>query len=190
MQVIFLSLPETIFVDVLSWILIHFSLGYWCSRIPVSKFDPQKNLYLTHAWEKCGEVYERIFHVRSWKKFIPAGGKLYPNTFSLQKLSTFTKDYLELWLKESCRAEFCHWMMVFPGFLFFFWNSTRGGLLMLAYAVLNNLFPIVMQRFNRPRIRRLIERLNDSKTLSTSNRNRSLKEENAYDKEKVLIPNC
>jgi glycosyl-4,4'-diaponeurosporenoate acyltransferase len=187
MQVIYLSIQDTVLVDIFAWIFIHFSIGYWCSRIPVSKFNPQKWFYLTRPWEKGGEIYERFFHVRSWKKYIPAGGKLYSDTFSLQKLSSFKKDYLELWLKESCRAEFCHWIMVLPGFLFFFWNSTRGGCLMMIYAVLNNLFPIVLQRFNRPRIRRLMSHLNTQLPTQENHKN---KEEKSYDQEKVLIPNC
>jgi hypothetical protein len=32
---------------------------------------------------------------------------------------------------------------------------------MVAYAVLNNLIPIVMQRYNRPRIRKLLARLEE-----------------------------
>jgi glycosyl-4,4'-diaponeurosporenoate acyltransferase len=184
MQVIYMSSSETILMDILAWLFFHFSIGYWCSRIPVSRFNPQKHIYLTHSWEKGGEIYERLFHVRSWKKYIPAGGKLYPDTFSLQKLSSFTMDYLELWLIESCRAEFCHLIMVFPAFLFFLWNSTRGGCLMVAYSVLNNLVPIILQRFNRPRIRRLIQ------YLDTSSRKYNRKEENSCDKEKILVPDC
>lgn len=159
MQIIYLTPKETFFVDIFAWILIHLSVGFCCSRIPVSRFNPQKHWYLTQSWEKDGEVYERIFHVRVWKKFVPSGGKLYPNTFSLQKLSTFRPEYLELWLKESCRAEFCHWVMMVPGFLFFLWNTVEVGWWMVVYAVVNNIFPIVMQRFNRPRVRRLISRV-------------------------------
>jgi glycosyl-4,4'-diaponeurosporenoate acyltransferase len=46
--------------------------------------------------------------------------------------------------------------MIVPGFFFFLWNDVILGWLMVAYAFLNNLPFIIVQRFNRPRIRKLI----------------------------------
>jgi hypothetical protein len=43
--------------------------------------------------------------------------------------------------------------------LFFLWNSIKGGWWMVAYAIANNLVPIILQRFNRPRMRKLIAQL-------------------------------
>jgi glycosyl-4,4'-diaponeurosporenoate acyltransferase len=156
MQIIFLSTAGTIIVDILAWICFHLGIGYWSSRLPIDRFNPQKSFYQTHKWEKGGEIYEKIFHVRSWKKFIPSGAAVYPNTFKLKKLPSYSFEYLNTWLKESCRAEFCHWVMILPGFLFFLWNSVEVGWWMVAYAVANNLVPIVMQRFNRPRVRKML----------------------------------
>ena len=38
---------------------------------------------------------------------------------------------------------------------------------MVAYAVLNNLIPIIMQRYNRPRIRKLLARLEEIERKKT-----------------------
>jgi len=51
--------------------------------------------------------------------------------------------------------------MILPGFLFFLWNSVEAGMWMVAYAFLNNLIPIVMQRYNRPRVNRLLAKLEE-----------------------------
>ncbi len=146
-------------LDLMIWIVIHLSIGFWSSRIPVSWFNPEGSLYRTYPWEGEGTVYQRLFRVRSWKRFLPFGGHLYPNTFSLQSLTAFDIAYLERWLKESCRSEFCHWMMILPGFSFFFWNNVQLAWWMVIYAVVNNFFPIVVQRYNRPRMRHLVSRL-------------------------------
>ncbi len=71
--------------------------------------------------------------------------------------------YLESWLKESVRAEICHWAMIIPCFLFFLWNNFALGLGMVAYAFLNNMFPIIVQRYNRPRMRKLLAHLETNK---------------------------
>ncbi|MEA4910217.1 MAG: glycosyl-4,4'-diaponeurosporenoate acyltransferase [Chloroflexi bacterium] len=159
MRIFYFPTFNTILVDVVAWVIIHLSIGYWCSRLPLSWFDPQKWLYQVFPWEKGGEIYQRLFRVRSWKKFIPSGGSLYKDTFSLQRLSSYHIEHLEHWLSESCRAEFCHWVMMAPGLLFFLWNNVELAWGMVVYAVANNIVPIIMQRFNRPRVRRILEHL-------------------------------
>ena len=157
MQILFLNPLGTFILDIIAWIMFHLGIGYTTSKIPVKRFDPDKLFYQTFPWEKEGKIYQELFHVRSWKNFIPQGSKLYRNTFSLQHLPTADPVYLGYWLRESIRAEFCHWMMILPSVFFFLWNDTIMSWIMVLYAVFNNFFPIVAQRFNRPRIRRFIE---------------------------------
>lgn len=162
MQILFLNPKDTFFVDIIAWILFHLSIGYFSAKIPLKSFHPGFWLYRDYPWEKGGKFYDRIFHVHSWKRFIPGLGKFTSNKFSLQNLESANLDYLTAWLKESCRAEICHWVMIIPGFLFFLWNSVEVGWWMVAYAFTNNLIPIIMQRYNRPRIRKMIKVLERS----------------------------
>ncbi|MFZ2470668.1 MAG: hypothetical protein WAW52_01875 [Methanothrix sp.] len=157
MQIYFFSSFVTAVADVIIWVILHLGIGYLCSVIPIQKITIDRSFYQTQSWEKEGGIYQRLFKVRDWKKFIPQGSKLYRNDFSLQHIDSFDPAYLERWLKESVRAEFCHWVMMIPGFFFFLWNSFIGGIGMIFYAILVNLFPIILQRFNRPRIRRMLE---------------------------------
>lgn len=156
-----ISIPDdhALLVDILVWIIIHLSIGFGSSRIPIAWFNVQQFLYRSYKWEQGGKIYQRLFRVHSWKSLLPNGGALYPNTFSIRRLNTYTIEYLERWLQESCRAEFCHWMMILPGFLFFFWNNILLGWWMVFYAVLNNLFPIIVQRYNRPRMHHLLNQM-------------------------------
>lgn len=167
-RMVWLPLQETILLDVFAWVCFHLGIGYWCSRLPLHWFDPAKRLYQTRPWEKNGEVYQHWLRVRSWKDLIPNGSALYPDTFSIKKLPSVDLAYLERWLVESCRAEFCHWVMILPGFLFFLWNSVELGWWMVVYAVLNNVVVIVLQRFNRPRMRRLLSRMQREAARSRS----------------------
>ena len=159
MQILFLDPLETAVVDVVAWIAIHLSLGYLSSKIPLARLDPNRRFFQAFAWEKNGEIYQQLFGVKYWKHFMPNGSALYPGAFSIRNLLSFDPAYLEVWLQESVRAETCHWAMIFPGVFFFLWNSVAGGWGMVAYAVLNNVVPIILQRFNRPRVRRLLARL-------------------------------
>lgn len=158
MQIFYFDPIETIIVDVFAWLVFHLSIGYLSSKIPLNWLNPNQWLFQTFPWEKGGLIYEKLFHVRSWKRFIPSGSALYRGAFSIKHLPSSSLAYLERWLKESVRAEICHWVMIIPGFFFFLWNSINMSWVMVAYAFLNNLVPIIMQRFNRPRMRKLLER--------------------------------
>ena len=161
MQILFLNPLETIILDLIAWVMFHLGIGYTTSKIPLERFDPDKNFFQTFPWEKNGKIYQELFHVRSWKNLIPQGSRLYPNTFSMQHLPATDPGYLQHWLRESIRAEFCHWMMIIPGFVFFLWNDTFMGWMMVFYAAFNNFFPIVLQRFNRPRVREFLEKVRE-----------------------------
>lgn len=156
MQILFLDPLSTMMVDVLAWVVIHLSIGYWSSKIPLNRLNPNHWLFQTFNWEKDGEVYQKFFRVRSWKKFIPNGSRLYRGGFSIKNLTANDPAYLNRCLKETVRADICHWLMILPGYLFFLWNNVALGWVMVIYAHLNNLVPIIMQRFNRPRIRKYL----------------------------------
>ena len=159
MQIIFLDPLITFFVDILAWVVFHLGIGFSSSRIPLSWLHPEYRFFHTYKWEKEGMIYEKIFHVRSWKHIIPNGSAVYRGMFSIKNLPTNEPEYLKRWLKESVRSEICHYLMIIPGFLFFLWNNVFVGWLMVAYAFLNNLVPIILQRFNRPRMRKLLTQI-------------------------------
>jgi len=159
MQIIFLDQAHTFLLDIVAWVGFHLSIGYLSSRIPLMWLNPNHPFFQTLPWEKGGEIYQRWFRVRDWKRIIPNGSALYKGAFSIKNLNNADLAYLQRWLVESVRAEVCHWIMILPGFLFFFWNNVVVGWVMVAYAFLNNLVPIIMQRYNRPRMRKLLAQL-------------------------------
>ena len=58
MRQIFLTQTETILLDIVIWVIIHLSIGYWTSRIPVNVFNPESWLFRTRKWEKDGMFYD------------------------------------------------------------------------------------------------------------------------------------
>ncbi len=159
MRILFLSTTATVILDILAWLIFHLGIGYTCSKLPLEHFDPNHSWYQTKPWERGGEIDQLLFRVKDWKNIIPSGAALYRGAYEIKHLTSVTIENVSLWVKESCRSEFCHWAMIIPGFFFFLWNSVEGGMWMMAYAVLNNLVPLVMQRYNRPRARRLLYQL-------------------------------
>lgn len=67
--------------------------------------------------------------------------------------------YLSSYLIESCRAELTHRNIIILSFLFSLWNSSLTAVIMTVIAVILNLPYIIIQRYNGPRIIRVLKQL-------------------------------
>jgi glycosyl-4,4'-diaponeurosporenoate acyltransferase len=152
-----LSTLVTILIDIAAWFLIHMGVSFIMSRRKQDEFDPLSWLYLKRDWEKEGRIYVTIFRVKSWKKFLPDGAALFKGGFQKKRLRETNHSYLIAFIKETCRAELTHWIVLLCGFLFFIWNIWWVGIIMIIYAVAANLPCIITQRFNRIRMQRLLK---------------------------------
>jgi len=74
-------------------------------------------------------------------------------------------DALQYWraIQETCVGELCHWLLIFfSGVLLVIINSNWKWPLWGGY-LLFNLADIVIQRFNRPRLMRIYNKLSERK---------------------------
>ena len=152
-----LSTPWLIAVNAGAWTFIHFSVGFLASRVKDTSINPYNTLFKTRSWERNGRIYQSIFRVRLWKKFLPSAGRIF-GLFSLNGFRSSSRNYARKWMMESCRAELTHWYAMLPGFLFLLWNPFEAWLINLIYAVCANIPCIISQRYNRPRIQTLVGR--------------------------------
>lgn len=79
--------------------------------------------------------------------------------FEKKKLESFSKSSFEEFLLESCRAEMIHWLAILPFWFFGFFAPPVVILYMLIFALGINIPCIIAQRYNRPRIVRIIEKM-------------------------------
>ena len=67
------------------------------------------------------------------------------------------KEYFQEFVMETCRAELTHWIVFLFASIFFIWNLWWIGIIMVAYAITVNMPCIITQRYNRIRLRRVLE---------------------------------
>ncbi|KYG26979.1 hypothetical protein [Alkalihalobacillus trypoxylicola] len=158
MPIIELSLGWLLIVNIAAWMFFHLFISYVTVNLPVSLFKKDRWLYHIKKWEKNGLFWEKLFAMKRWKEKIPDGTKLLGMGFN--KSFSFTKedDYFERYIQESRRAEFTHWLSILPAFLFFLWNPLWAGWIMILYALIINIPIIIVQRYNRPRFQRILNR--------------------------------
>lgn len=145
----------TITIDVIAWFLIHMGVSYIMSRQPLAFFNKDSWLYRKRSWERNGKLYERFFRLKSWKKRLPDGAAIFRNGFTKKYLKETSKDYLDYFIRETCRAELTHWIVFLFGPLFLIWNLWWVGIVMIIYATIANIPCVITQRYNRIRLQRI-----------------------------------
>lgn len=145
-------------VNLLVFILISIVMTLLAEKIPDRAYYYKKWLYRERKWEDGGHFYERMFGVKSWKAKLPDISDFMKWRFNKKHFAQNNKDYLAVFLTESCKSELTHWMIILSTLLFKFWNDWISVLLILSVAALLNLPYIIIQRYNRPRLKRLLRR--------------------------------
>lgn len=163
MQIIFLSKGQTLFLFFLLWPLFQVSAALLCYYLPDRFFDPNAFWYRSHPFEQGGRIYAKWFKIKRWKQWLPDGGAVFKRKgFRKKHLKETSWSYFNQFLIESCRAELTHWLAILPFGIFGFFAGPGVVGVMLGYALLVNVPCILVQRFNRPRIKAMMGRMEKS----------------------------
>jgi glycosyl-4,4'-diaponeurosporenoate acyltransferase len=125
--------------------------------IPISFFKKDCRWFRIRSWEKDGRFYQRPLRIKRWRGVIPDGGGLFKGGFPKKSLESSDTGYLKIFFYETKRAELTHWLAMIPAPIFFLWNIWWAGIIMIVYAIVANVPCIMLQRFNRARLYRVLE---------------------------------
>jgi glycosyl-4,4'-diaponeurosporenoate acyltransferase len=158
MQLIDLNTPLTVVIDFVAWFVIHMAVALSLVRVPLKHFNWNHWLFCPRRWEKGGKIYQDLFRIKKWKIHLPDGaGFSKGRGFPKKKLQGRSIAYLTAFVRETCRAELTHWITILFAPLFFLWNPFFVGWIMIVYAALANLPFIMVQRYNRCRLARILQ---------------------------------
>jgi glycosyl-4,4'-diaponeurosporenoate acyltransferase len=156
-----LVLPQTvtILVDVASWGFFHAATGYAAHRLGPDRLSRDGWLLRPRGFEAGGRWYRRWLRIHRWKDRVPEAGALFAGGISKRQLPSYDVAGLELFVRETRRAELAHWWAMACGPVFLLWNPPLASALLVGYGVVANLPFIMIQRYNRARGRALLARL-------------------------------
>jgi glycosyl-4,4'-diaponeurosporenoate acyltransferase len=149
-----LPLGWIIGLNLAGWPVIQFGLAWAFTRLPVRWFNPGRG----HGWELGGRFYERVLGIKRWKDWLPDAARWFGGGFAKRDLAANDPDYLRRFIRETWRGELCLWFALGYAPVFFLWNPWWADLVMVGYALLANLPCILVQRYNRLRLGRLLAR--------------------------------
>ncbi|MEX3499858.1 glycosyl-4,4'-diaponeurosporenoate acyltransferase [Staphylococcus capitis] len=148
------SITRLIILHSLFWFVVQMSIAHLGTRIPKSFFEKYSYLFRSFQWEENGELWDHTLKVSKWKRLIPEGAQINKDIYDKSKLSLNIEETRSL-LLEMRRAELIHWISILPVWLFV--KAPRYiKMINIAYVLFSHLPVIVAQRYNRPRIERLI----------------------------------
>lgn len=113
--------------------------------------------FRTREWERDGEWYRDQLHIDRWKDRLPSlrtAGR-----FSKKRLTEASRRYFNLFITETCRAESNHLRAIASVMVMRLWTPVDLWAVCMLIGVLGNLPFIMIQRYNRPRLMRALERL-------------------------------
>ena len=155
-----LLMPQTltVVVDVAAWGAFHAATGYAAHRLGDQRLAHDGPLLRLRSFESGGRWYRRRLRIHRWKDRLPEAGDLFTGGVSKRALPSYDAAGLQVFARETRRAELTHWWAMACGPLFVLWNPPLASGLLVAYGVLVNLPFIAIQRYNRFRIQSLLQR--------------------------------
>lgn len=106
------------------------------------------------GWERNGKIYDSVFRIRRWKDYIPS-----VSAFDKKELaSSPDAGYLSRFVLESVRAELCHILAIIAGLAICLLTPAAADIRILLWMATVNFPCIMIQRYNRPRLMRILNR--------------------------------
>lgn len=123
---------------------------------PKEWFHPDQFPFRPFAFEKNGRLYHCL-HIRLWQGRVPDMSRILPALIPQKKLTQDFRQQLPAMVRETCVAEWTHFLLCLTGFYCLkLWKGTGGLVFSLLNLLVNSAY-IVIQRFNRPRLMGLLE---------------------------------
>ena len=136
-------------------------VSFWGGRlIPAGSFRADSFPFRSFAFEREGQFYDRL-KIRRWKDKVPDMSKILPKVMVPKRLCLgMEQERVSLLIQETCIAELVHVLLCIAGCgCLLLWPGSGGVVVMALYILLGNLPFILIQRYNRPRLLRLMKNM-------------------------------
>lgn len=114
--------------------------------------------FRSFGWERDGQIYRKI-GIHRWKDKVPDMSKICGDMVRKEVASRPTAESLETLVAESCVAECVHFFLILLSLAVLAIYPGAGGWIVWGLCVLGNLPFMLIQRYNRPRLLKMRNRL-------------------------------
>lgn len=148
-------------LDAAAWAVLSAGVGLAAQHVPERWIARDIACTRLLGAEAGGALWRRV-HIDRWKDHLPEAG----GTFGgVSKRSLRRSQDLDRFVLETRRAELVHWFLLACGPVVALANPPGLAAAMIGYAVVANVPCLVVQRYNRARLYRLLARRRRRKDL-------------------------
>lgn len=141
-----------------TWFVVSAAVGKWASRLPAERLTRTGPITTLRRWEQNGYIWQRALRVARWKDRVPEAGGLFAGGYPKRRVRSRETSDLEHFRSETIRAERVHWLILASTPIHLLWCRPIVAAGMVAFGVLFTVPFIVIQRYNRGRLERLLAR--------------------------------
>ena len=136
---------------------IAFPLG---RMIPTRWVHYDRFPFCASEWEEDGKIYHRL-GIRKWQHHLLDMSRIMTKYMKRKELpENYTEDDIRYLLDETCIAEAVHGALCVLGMhCMHLWSGIGGIVFYILYVTLGQMPYIIIQRYNRPRLARLYQRV-------------------------------
>ena len=128
--------------------------------LPRRWFNPDAFPYRCAKWEQGGAFYEKL-RIRYWKDIFPDMSRFIPQTFRKKAGLSRDPEHVRGLILEMCSAEAVHWALIVLSLLFPALMGPSGWICFALYNLVGNIPPIMIQRYNRPRMEKMLRMMEE-----------------------------
>lgn len=148
-----------------AWGTIHVAVSWCGTRLPNHCFATRTGWSRPRSFERSGWLYEQVLGIKKWKDRVPDAAPWFRGGFPKKQMLSSGTEYLLRFQLETRRGEAVHWVVLLSSGLFFIWNPPGIAVLNVVYGLLANLPCIFIQRYNRIRMDRILDK-NQSREIT------------------------
>jgi glycosyl-4,4'-diaponeurosporenoate acyltransferase len=150
--------PQQLLATAGLWLGWSVLVGSLANRLPMRWLCEASDGADTGGRAASTQGYERWLAIHRWKRWIPDAGDALPGGIRKASLARRNPAALRRLIAETRRAEWVHWALWPAWLVTALWLPPAGVALNLLFASLFNLPCLLLQRYNRRRLQRLLRR--------------------------------
>lgn len=144
--------------SLLIFIAFTLAISYISTKFPDSMCSHRSWLYRERAWEKGGLFYQKTFKIKKWKDKLPELADFVKTIFPKKHIKDYKEATLDTYMVECCRAELTHWLIILSTLVFPIFTPLGIALGIFLLSCILNLPFVMIQRYNRPRLKLLMKK--------------------------------
>ena len=150
------------FFQCFGYVLVTGLLSFLIGRLLPKTWPKPKGPFKSFSFEKGGLIYKKL-GIHKWHKRVPDMSKVFPFLMPKKRLCANCAPNFPRMVRETCVAELVHWVLCITGLYCLKLWSGVGGIIVSTINAVCNLSFVVIQRYNRPRLIRLMNKVNKQK---------------------------